>query len=164
APGNGTNGQQGGTSSSSSQSGQMPNGQAPGNGTNGQQGGTSGGESFTDSGLETYLKKNYKQGSFLLTACRSDTIAQLIIDTGLPCYAYGGFLGSDNSLTLTKLKSLVAEGKITYFLVSDEGGGTSNSEITSYVTKNAKKIDSSAYSSSSSTSGKSSGTLYLFSK
>ena len=32
------------------------------------------------------------------------SVARFIIDTGLPSYAYGGFLGSDNSLTLDKLK------------------------------------------------------------
>jgi aryl-alcohol dehydrogenase-like predicted oxidoreductase len=42
--------------------------------------------------------------------------------TGLPAVAYGGFLGTDNALTLAQLKQLVKEGKITYFLVSSEGG------------------------------------------
>ncbi len=119
-------------------------------------------ESGMSSGLETYLKKNYKQGSFLLTACRSSSIAQMILDTGLPCYAYGGFLGSDNSLTVSKLKELVAQGKITYFLVSEQGGmGNTNGTLLSYVEKNATPIDSSAYSSSSD---RSEGTLYLFTK
>lgn len=86
----------------------------------------------------------------------------MILDTGLPCYAYGGFLGSDNSLTVSKLKELVAQGKITYFLVSEQGGmGNTNGTLLSYVEKNATPIDSSAYSSSSD---RSEGTLYLFTK
>jgi 4-amino-4-deoxy-L-arabinose transferase-like glycosyltransferase len=130
---------------------------------------SSGTEKTQTSGLEAYLIKNYKSGSFLLTTQRADTVAQYIIDTGLPCYAYGGFLGSDKSLTLDKLKTLVAEGKITYFLASSEGGGdNSNSEILTYVKANATLVDSSAYNGSSSNSagdkgmGSANGSLYLF--
>jgi len=121
-------------------------------------------------GLEAYLIKNYKSGSFLLTTQSANSVAQYIIDTGLPCYAYGGFLGSDKSLTLDKLKKLVAEGKITYFLASSQGGGgdSSSSEILTYVKANATLIDASAYNSTSSSStsdrgmGSSNGSLYLF--
>jgi 4-amino-4-deoxy-L-arabinose transferase-like glycosyltransferase len=114
------------------------------------------------SGLEQYLVKNYKQGSFLVVSQRSNDVAQYIIDTGLPCYAYGGFLGSDNSLTLEKLKKLVSEGKITYFLVSSQMGGGSNNELLSYVKENAKLIDSSEYGSGGSNGGMGSSSLYLF--
>jgi 4-amino-4-deoxy-L-arabinose transferase-like glycosyltransferase len=135
--------------------------------------GTSGGQSQNfagndggnaqSSGLEQYLVKNYKEGSFLVVSQRSNDVAQYIIDTGLPCYAYGGFLGSDNSLTLDGLKKLVTEGKITYFLVSSQnGGGGSNSELISYVKSNAKLIDSSEYSSGDSTGRNQGGSLYLF--
>ncbi|HEX3038495.1 MAG TPA: glycosyltransferase family 39 protein [Oscillospiraceae bacterium] len=130
---------------------------------------SSGTEKTQTSGLEAYLVKNYKSGSFLLTTQRANTVAQYIIDTGLPCYAYGGFLGSDQSLTLDKLKTLVAEGKITYFLASSEGGGgeNSNSEILTYVKANATLIDASAYNDSSNSTGDKgmgfgNGSLYLF--
>lgn len=122
-------------------------------------------ETKTASGLEAYLVKNYKEGSFLIVSQRSSDIAQLIIDTGLPCYAYGGFLGSDNSLTLEKLKEYVADGKITCFLVSSQGGGSGSSDIISYVEQNAAKVDSSEYGGSSSSGGQMGGmggTLYVF--
>lgn len=90
----------------------------------------------------------------------------MIIDTGLPAYAYGGFLGSDNSLTLDKLKELVKEGKITYFLVSEQGGGNESSEITSYVKKNATLVDPTEYGSTKAQGmghgGMSEGSLYVF--
>lgn len=101
------------------------------------------------SGLENYLVSNYTEGSFLVVAQRSNTVAQMIINTGLPAYAYGGFLGSDNSLTLDKLKELVKEGKITYFLISGEGGGNENSEIISYVKQHATLIDPTEYGGTS---------------
>lgn len=126
------------------------------------------GDNRQDNGLEDYLVKNYKEGSFLVVAQRSNSVAKYIIDTGLPVYAYGGFLGSDNSLTLEKLKELVNEGKIKYFLISAEGGpGNSSSEIESYVKENATLIDPSEYGGQSlnekndrmSPNG---GTLYCF--
>jgi hypothetical protein len=61
-----------------------------------------------------------------------------------------------------RLKALVAEGKVTYFLLSEQNGGSSSS-LTSYVEQNAQKIDPSKYSSSS-TNGHSAGTLYQFTK
>lgn len=102
-------------------------------------------------GLESYLVSNYTEGTFLVVTQRANTVAQMIIDTGLPAYAYGGFLGSDNSLTLDKLKELVKEGKITYFLVSEQGGGNESSEITSYVKKNATLVDPTEYGGTSTT-------------
>lgn len=127
-------------------------------------GGQADGIQSKTSGLEQYLVSHYQEGSFLVVSQRSGDVAQYIIDTGLPCYAYGGFLGSDNSLTLDQLKNYVAEGKITYFLVSSQSGG-SNSDLISYVKENATLIDSGEYSSGSSDGGQfggQGGTLYLF--
>jgi len=110
---------------------------------------------MNNSGLEDYLVKNYKEGSFLIVGKRSNEVAKYIIDTGLPCYAYGGFLGQDNSLSLDKLKEYVKEGKITYFLISDDMGGMGrNSEITDYVKENATLIDPSEYGRKSSENSK----------
>jgi 4-amino-4-deoxy-L-arabinose transferase-like glycosyltransferase len=108
--------------------------------------------------LEKYLVAHYKAGSYLVVSQRADDVAQFIIYTGLPAVAYGGFLGSDNSMTLSKLKELVKAGKITYFLVSGQNGN-SNSDLTAYVEKNATLIDAKAYGGSAS---QQSGTLYYF--
>ncbi|MCR4944471.1 MAG: glycosyltransferase family 39 protein [Clostridium sp.] len=113
--------------------------------------------------LEQYLLKNYKEGSFLVVAKRSNDVARFIIDTGLPSYAYGGFLGSDNSLTLDKLKEYVEEGKITYFLISDQDKEAS--EITDYVKEHATLVDMSEYSTKYSkvmNNKKSNKELYYF--
>ena len=112
--------------------------------------------------LENYLMKNYKNGSYFVVAQRANTVAQFIVDTGLPAVAYGGFLGSDKAWTLAQFKQLVAEGKITYVLVSGEGGmggESDSSEIASYVKSSAKLVDASKYGGSSNAQ---SGSLYLF--
>lgn len=138
-------------------------------------------EDSSTSALEKYLVAHYKSGSYLVVSQSANDVAQFIIDTGLPAVAYGGFLGSDNSMSLAKLKELVKQGKITYFLVSGDTRGGSNSELISYVEKNAALVSSSEYgiassSSSSSTTNSSSkvgsitatnsigksGSLYLF--
>jgi 4-amino-4-deoxy-L-arabinose transferase-like glycosyltransferase len=107
-------------------------------------------ENKKESGLEEYLVNNYKEGSFLVVSQRASDVAQYIMDTGLSAYGYGGFLGSDNSLTLDKLKEYVAEGKIRYFFVSEQGmGGNSNSDLISYIKENATLIDPSEYGQSS---------------
>lgn len=124
-------------------------------------GGGSGSDTKT-SGLEEYLVAHYKAGSYLVVSQNSNSVAKFIIDTGLPAVAYGGFLGSDNSMTVAKLEELVKEGKVTYFLVSGEPGSSSGSELDFYVELNATKIDASAYGGSSSQGGMSGGTLYLF--
>lgn len=117
-----------------------------------------------DFALQQYLILHYKKGSFLIVASRSNDIAKLIINTGLPAYAYGGFSGNDNSLTLEKLKEYVADGKITYFLISDQNTG-GNSEIVDYVKEHATLVDESNYRNKFSTSinkDKSKKELYYF--
>jgi 4-amino-4-deoxy-L-arabinose transferase-like glycosyltransferase len=116
--------------------------------------------------LEEYLVSHYKEGSYLVVSQRADDVAQFIVDTGLPAVAYGGFLGTDNALTLDQLKELVAEGKVTYFLVSGQGGN-SNSELISYVKSNATLVEPSEYGATSSETtssgnGISRASLYLF--
>jgi len=112
--------------------------------------GESSSESNKPSDLESYLVANYKEGSFLVVSQRSSDVAQFIMDTGLPAYSYGGFLGSDNSLTLDKLKEYVSEGKITYFLASGGGmNGNESSDLISYVKENATLINPAEYGETS---------------
>lgn len=115
--------------------------------------------------LEQYLVAHYKNGSYLVVSQRADDVAQYIVDTGLPAVSYGGFLGTDNAISLSKLKVLVKEGKVTYFLVSSQNGN-GNSELISYVKQNAKLISASEYGGSSSKTASSQGvsgsSLYLF--
>ncbi|MEL4106928.1 glycosyltransferase family 39 protein [Oscillospiraceae bacterium WX1] len=117
--------------------------------------------------LEAYLVAHYKEGTYLVVSQRANDVAQFIVDTGLPAVAYGGFLGSDNAMTLESLKELVAEGKVTYFLITGQSGG--NSELTSYVKENATLIDASLYQGSTqqatddkTSTGISGAALYLF--
>ena len=98
------------------------------------------------SGLQNYLISNYKQGSFLVVAKKSVDVSKLIINTGLPAYAYGGFLGTCETLTIDKLEEYIKQNKITYFLISyDDMNETKPSDIVSYVKKNGKLINPMEY-------------------
>ncbi|MCI1982915.1 MAG: glycosyltransferase family 39 protein [Oscillospiraceae bacterium] len=124
-------------------------------------------QAFTESdsattALEQYLVKHYQQGTYLVMAQRANDVAQIIVDTGLPAAAYGGFLGSDQSLTLEQFQSLAEAGKITYFLAEDSSGMGGSSDILSYVKENAKLVDPSEYGGADST-GQSGFSLYCFS-
>ena len=94
--------------------------------------------------LEQYLVDHYKEGSYLVVARRANDVAQFIVNTGLPAVAYGGFLGTDGAITLEEFKELVAQGKITYVLITS-AAANQYAEITQYVEENATLIDPSAY-------------------
>ena len=70
--------------------------------------------------------------------------ANLELATGLPVMSTGGWSGSDNALTLSQLKSLVASGKLRYFIVDGQGGmgggQGGSSDVTSWVTANGTAI------------------------
>lgn len=110
------------------------------------------GDSGTAS-LESYLVAHYKEGSYLVVSQRADDVAQFIVDTGLPAVAYGGFLGSDNAVTLDQLKELVSEGKVTYFLVTSSGGGMNSNRFSGESADGGSQDGSAANIPDSGTNG-----------
>ncbi len=108
--------------------------------------------------LEKYLVAHYKNGTYLVISQRANDVAQFIVDTGLPAVAFGGFLGTDNAITLDELKQLVQAGKATYFWIA----GGNASEVNSYVKENATLIAPGEYLAQGDTVGQSGGSLYLF--
>jgi 4-amino-4-deoxy-L-arabinose transferase-like glycosyltransferase len=115
------------------------------------------GEDSTTQALENYLVAHYKEGSYLVVGPSANDVDRFIVDTGLPAVAYGGFMGTDNALTLDRLKELIKAGKVTYFLIPSSGGmGGGNSELASYAEENATLVPASEYG------GSGSGQLYLF--
>jgi hypothetical protein len=90
--------------------------------------------------------------------------AQIIIDTGLPVMALGGFAGSDEILTVDGLKSLIHDGKVRYFLTSSSTtgggmGGSSNSEIYSWVSTHCTAVSASEWGGTNGTRSNGTGTV-----
>ncbi|MET7570670.1 glycosyltransferase family 39 protein [Streptomyces sp. NPDC005492] len=180
AAGGAAGGQPGGTTGEFPGGGTAPGGTgtAPG-GDTGSTGGTRGGfggggggmGGTTSSALISYLEKHQDGAKWLLAVSNSQSAGQLILSTHKPVISMWGFTGSDQAMTLAKLKELVKKGELHYIQLGGGGMGgnsTLNTEITAWVQKNATAVKESAYdksataetSSSSSTSTTNTSTLY----
>lgn len=115
-----------------------------------------GGGTQVSSAMITYLKKHQDGATWLLAVATDQTASSIILESGQPVISMGGWSGSDNAMTLAKLKSLVKSGKLHYIIVSSDGGQGTNSEIATWVTAHGTAVKSSAYSSGSSSTTSSS--------
>jgi 4-amino-4-deoxy-L-arabinose transferase-like glycosyltransferase len=171
-------GTSGGASGGSTTGGKTQQGTAPGLGQSAGSGGTermsgfggaggSGGPmggGSVSSALLSYLEKNQGSATWLVAVSSAQSASELILQSGKPVIAMGGFTGSDPAMSLAKLKSLVSTGKLRYVLLGSggfggmgggPGGGQANSEATTYVKTTCKVVSPSAYGGTSSTTGSS---------
>lgn len=88
--------------------------------------------------LVTYLTSHATGETWYVAVPGSHEAAPLIIENGIPVMTLGGFSGTDRILSVEKLKALIYEGKIRYFLIPstswDTGMGPGNNELYSFVT------------------------------
>lgn len=112
---------------------------------------TGGGGMFSsevDTELLSYLQEHNTGEEYLFATLTTVTAAPYIINTEESVMALGGFNGTDPILSVTKLKKLIKEGKVKYFLLSGDNSG--NSELVSWIKENGTKVSSDEYSSSTS--------------
>ncbi|WP_371579377.1 ArnT family glycosyltransferase [Streptomyces sp. NBC_01314] len=133
-----------GSSSTSSNSTDSSTGtQASGDGDGGGGGGMGGG-SQVSSEMITYLKKNQDGATWLVAVATDQTASSVILESGQPVISMGGWSGSDEAMTLARLKELVKAGKLHYIVVSDSGGQGGNSsaasEIAEWVKENGSAV------------------------
>ena len=83
----------------------------------------------------------------------------MIIQTGEPVMAMGGFTGSDPILTADSVAQLVKDGTVRYFLLGGggPGGGSGGATATQWVTSSCTAVPSSAYQSSTTSTGRTGG-------
>lgn len=88
----------------------------------------------TDASLIRYLEAHQGKTKFLVAVQNANAAAPIILETGKPVMALGGFLGSDPILTPASLATLVGNGTVRYFLLGAgrgfggfAGGGTAAS-------------------------------------
>ncbi|MCZ9352905.1 glycosyltransferase family 39 protein [Streptomyces mutabilis] len=136
-----------------------PGGQPGGAGGLGGGGGTGG----ASTELVAYLKKHRDGAKWLLAVASSQSAAQLILSSGEPVISMWGWSGSDNAMTLARLKELVKKGELHYVQVGGGMGGGSgtSSEVTRWVREHGTAVEASEYGASSasdsSTGGSDSG-------
>ncbi len=154
-PGGGPGGP-GGTGQSG-QSGQAQSGTAqggPGGGSGGFGGGFRGGD--VSAQMVKYLEKNQGGATWLVAVSSAQSAGSLILQTGRPVIAMGGFTGSDPAMTVAKLQGYIKSGKLTYVMTGGGmgggpgGGGSGN--VTSWVQQNCTAVKPSEYGDTSSTS------------
>lgn len=160
----------GGTQQNGTQQGGQSSGQAPQGGTSGGPGGGMGGGGGgggmgggADGELISYLKKNQDGAKWLLAVSSSQSASQLILSSGEPVISMWGWSGSDQAMTLAKLRELVKNGELHYIQLGGGMGGRGgdsglSSEVTAWVQENGTAVNTSEYGgSTTSDSGATSG-------
>jgi 4-amino-4-deoxy-L-arabinose transferase-like glycosyltransferase len=76
------------------------------------------GINLDNSKLLGYLKAHHQGEAYLLVAQNSQLVAPIIIETGEPVVAIGGFMGGDPILTANQFALRVQEGQFRYMLLN----------------------------------------------
>ncbi|UUU22874.1 ArnT family glycosyltransferase [Streptomyces sp. DSM 40750] len=121
-------------SSASSSTSNTGSSSSPGGGGGGMGGGTQ-----VSSEMITYLKKNQGGATWLVAVATDQTASSIILESGEPVISMGGWSGSDEAMTLAKLKQLVKAGKLHHIVVSDSGRGGGNSDAASEIAEWVKE-------------------------
>ncbi|MFI0356358.1 ArnT family glycosyltransferase [Actinomadura sp. 9N407] len=140
------------------QGGRGRDGQRPGGGFGG---GGPGGQ--VNGQMTDYLVKNRGGARWLVAVSSAQQASSMILETGEPVIAMGGFTGQDPAMTVDKLQRYVQSGQLRYILIGEGRGGPGgggSSEVTAWVQKNGTLVDASAYGGSSASSSSSDAQLY----
>jgi 4-amino-4-deoxy-L-arabinose transferase-like glycosyltransferase len=136
-----------------------------GAGSRGAPGGGLGGNQV-DTALVRYLEAHQGTALYLVATASSQNASSIIIATGKPVMALGGFSGNDAILTTAQLAQLVASGKVHYFLIQSGGmgGNGSNSALMQWVQTHGTVVPTSQYeaSSTATTNGGGQGTALYY--
>jgi 4-amino-4-deoxy-L-arabinose transferase-like glycosyltransferase len=116
--------------------------------------GTRNGSSGTEDGLSAltvFLTTHNTGETWIVAVPSSMDSTSLILETGAPVMALGGFSGSDQILSVDNLTNLISDGKVRYFLTraSSGGGGMSsgNNELFTWVSGHCTAVPSSEWNS-----------------
>ncbi|GAA2170865.1 glycosyltransferase family 39 protein [Actinomadura napierensis] len=121
-------------------------------------GGPGGGETSTQ--MISYLEKNQGNATWLLAVSSAQSAGSIILSTGRPVIAMGGFTGSDPAMTVAKLQQYVKDGRLRYILLGGGmGPGGGDASVTAWVQKNGTLVKPAEYGGTS-TSGSTGAQLY----
>lgn len=98
--------------------------------------------------LIEFLKSHKTNEKYLLvTSSTNGYASDIIINTGEPVMALGGFFGTDKVITLDEFKKLVNNGEVRYVMVGGMGENSS-SDIMNWVKENGKVVSESEWKDS----------------
>lgn len=84
------------------------------------------GQVSTDAGLINHLQTHRTTETYLLATLNAGTAAPIMLATGEPVMALGGFSGGDPILTADQLAAKVAAGEVRFFLFNGARGRPNN--------------------------------------
>ncbi|GIH92692.1 glycosyltransferase family 39 protein [Planobispora siamensis] len=129
--------------------GGMPPGDAaegpPGDAGGGMRGGPGGNVSRQ---MIEYLRRNRGGASWLVAVSSAQSASSIILSTGQPVIAMGGFTGSDPAMTVDRLKEFVSSGRLAYLMLGGGRGGPGGgggSEVNTWVQANCTVVAPSEY-------------------
>jgi 4-amino-4-deoxy-L-arabinose transferase-like glycosyltransferase len=102
--------------------------------------------------LVDYLLTHREGATYLAATLNAQTAAPIILATGEPVMALGGFSGGDPILTAEELAGLVADGAVRFFLVPPQGNRQNNP--TRWVTEHCVAVPQEMWGSASSGPGR----------
>jgi len=99
--------------------------------------------------LAAYLTENQGGEKYILATLNARTAAPVILETGEPVMAMGGFSGGDPILTVDDLETAVEAGEVRFFLVPRSGDAprsapqppVQQSSLTQWVNRNCSPVD-----------------------
>ena len=99
-----------------------------------------------DARLLAFLQANQRSERFLLATLNARLAAPVIIETGRPVMAIGGFMGADPILTPEALAAMVADGQVRFVLLGGDfarrgGGEPPQGAITDWVKATGAAVD-----------------------
>ncbi|HEU5027779.1 MAG TPA: glycosyltransferase family 39 protein [Spirillospora sp.] len=122
-------------------------------------GGGPGGEASAQ--MISYLEKNQGNATWLVAVSSAQSASSIILGTGRPVIAMGGFTGSDPAMTVAKLQRYVKDGKLRYILLGGGmGPGGGDASVTAWVQKNGTLVKPAEYGGTTSSSGSTGAQLY----
>jgi 4-amino-4-deoxy-L-arabinose transferase-like glycosyltransferase len=99
-----------------------------------------------DARLLAFLRANHHGERYLLATLNSRLAAPVIIETGLPVMAIGGFMGADPILTPEQFAALAATGTVRFVLLGGDfarraGGESPQRPIVDWIKTNGAIVD-----------------------
>ncbi|MFI9555805.1 glycosyltransferase family 39 protein [Nonomuraea endophytica] len=88
--------------------------------------------------LTTFLEANRGNADWLVAVGSAQQASSLILSTGEPVIAMGGFTGSDPAMTPARLEELTSSGRLRYVMT---GGGRGGGQATSWVQENCTAVE-----------------------
>jgi 4-amino-4-deoxy-L-arabinose transferase-like glycosyltransferase len=111
--------------------------------------------------LVAYLQQNQGSATWLVAVNRAQSASSIILETGKPVIAMGGFTGSDPAMTVTKLQQYLKEGKLRYVILGDDNRG-GDSAVTSWIKSNLTIVSAGQYGGTSTTSSSTNSGVTLY--